>query len=286
MPTIQDQRLFFSDNGVLSDLSVLLNDYRSETATVNIVAAEDYLYLGSFLPLNHKFFKVSSANALASVVSVDVWTGQGSNTGWKAAVEVIDRTAVAGASLAQSGIISFTTDRDENWHREQDSFDVTGLENTEIYDMYWMRMKWSADVTGTTALQHIGQKFNDDDDLYAYYPDLNKQSLRTAFDNSSKTDWEEQEFDAATAINRDMRRRGYIFTADQILDWEIFIEPSVHKTAELIFQGLGSSYVDLRDRARRQYLETLEQGFMRLDLTQDGRLQLDERGFRQGRLVR
>lgn len=276
---MQDQRVFFSDDGTLNDLTLNLNEFRSGTEVIDYVTAEDYIYIASYLPFNHKHFDVSVVNAETAAASVDIWDG----SDWNAAVDVIDRTAVSGASLAQDGVISWTPTIDKYWQRERESTDITGLSGTKIYDMYWARFSWDATWTGTTALQFIGQKFSVDNDLYSIYPDLNDSDLQAAF-ASGKSDWNDQHYIAAQHIVRDLKKNHAILSSDQILDFDLFEETSVHAAAMVIYWGLGQ--FEQHDRAKAKYKENLKMGFLNVDLNQDGRLETGERPITQRFLTR
>lgn len=276
-----NQRVLWSDNGTIKDLSVNLSDFQANTETIDFVSAEDFIYVGSYLPYNHKYFDVSSANAVTAGIEIAVWDGDTFNN----VIEVLDLTSFGGATMATSGIVRFTHDRDETWKREQDSFDVTGLESTEIYNLHWSRINFTADFTASFALNFVGQKFSDDSDLYLYYPDLDQANLKTAF-ASGKTDWNDQAFAAAKLIQRDLERKASLMSPDQIIDYEFFNEPSVHKVAELIFYGLGRSYADLRAEAKASYADAMTQTYLRLDLNADGDLSGAERRYRQGFMTR
>lgn len=284
---LNDQRILFSDNGTLSDYSVNLLDFRGATTEpLPFVAAEDALYFASFMPFNHKHIDVGTVNTAVSSVTIDIWDGDE----WNAATDIIDNTADAsGASLAQDGIIRWTPDREEGWSRETDSFEVDGLattENTrEIYNMYWVRMKFSADLDAGTTLKFVGHKFSGDNDLFGEYPDLNQAALQAAFE-TGKSDWLNEAYVAAEKIIRDLRKKSAIFSGDQILDYELFKDASVHKTAEIIFHGLGNTYRDLKDNARKEYFDAFDIAFLRLDKTRDARLNPVERQLRTGVLTR
>lgn len=272
MSNIINQRVIFSDNGTLSDISVEVNDFRSQAQVLPVVAAQDYIYIGSLLPFNHKWIQTSVVNDQASAMSVDIWWSRG----WVAAVDLFDLTKSSGVTLAQPGILRFTMNRLKGWDRELDSADVTGLTGTNINNYYWIRLSFSADLNAATALSYIGHKFSDDDDLYAYYPDLNNSVIQGRFE-AGKTDWNEQHFMAAEIIIRDLRAKDIIFERDQILDYELFLEASVHKVAELIYWAFGSAYADHVTRARQLYTEAMNLKRFNLDINRDGQLTEAER---------
>lgn len=271
MSNILNQRVIFSDDGTLSDISTVVNDFRSNNSVLPIVAAEDKLYIASLLPFNHKWIEIEVANDQTSVISADIWWAND----WNAAVDIIDQTATSGNTLAQSGILRFSMDRLNGWDRELDSEDITGLTGTKIHDYYWVRLNFSADLNVATAIKYIGHKFSDDDDLYGEYPDLNNSNLQARFD--SATDWSEQTFIAAEKIIRELRSRTLIFERDQILDYELFNEASIHKTAEIIYGALGEDYEDDLKRARGYYKEAMNLKRFNLDMNRDAKASEAER---------
>jgi hypothetical protein len=269
---IQNQRIIFSKNGVNTDLSLDLNDFRSGASVINYEVGTDYLYIASELPFNHKYFNVSVANDVSAIAAVDIWYSRT----WNAAVDIIDRTAVSGKSLAQSGVIEWTTNRLKGWTSERDSEAVTGITLVGLYDFYWVRLKFNATLKATTALSYIGYKFSNDTALVDYYPDLANSKLKLAFE-TGKTSWDDQHLISAETIIRDLKKNGVIASSSQILAYEKFLEPSVHKVAELIFAGLGKAYREDSNEARRRYNEAMNVSFYDVDLDGDGRLSEVER---------
>ncbi len=268
-----NQRILFNDNGVLSDASIALNDFRSGSLALPFVAAEDALYVGAEMPFNHLYFDVSAANAAPSSVAIDTWTG----TQWQPAVDILDFTASSGASLSLPGPIVFRPDEDnQGWLLEEDSEDVSGLAGTRIRLMYWLRIKWSADLDAGTVISHIGYRFNDDQDLFSFYPDLNNSDFLESF-KAGKTDWKEQEFQAAQSIIMDLKKRNIIWFPGQILDFQLFKEPAIHKTAAIIFAGLGGSQADEALKAEKRYDTAKNLERYNLDLNADGTLQRAEK---------
>lgn len=275
-----EQRVLFSNGGSLTDYSKELLDYKSG-APVLAITDTDYLYLGSLLPFNHKYFELGVVNDVASVVSVDIWWAKQ----WVPAVDVIDYTSIGGKSLAQSGIIRWTTDRLKGWDNELDSEDVTGLTGTVINNMYWVRISWSATLKSTLTMKCIGQKYSKDSDLFAEYPILNNAAWMEEWE-SGKTSWDEQHWIAADRIAKDLLKGGWIFSKDQILDYELFNEASVQKTAEIIFSGLGDNYIETAKQARASYLSAIKLKRYNIDKNADGNVSSPERVFSTGYMYR
>jgi len=275
-----DQRVIFSDNGSLSDKSLELNDFRSGTTALAAVASEDYLYIGSVLPFGARYIEIGTPNATASVMSVELYENP---TRWTSAVDLIDMTSSSSKSLAQSGYIRFQRDRDATWNSLERSEDI--LPGTDIYDLYWMRLKWSVSLHASTTLKYIGHKFSTDTALYERYPDLNQDALKTQFE-TGKTDWNHQHYIAANMIISDLRDRKLILTGDQILDPWAFEAASVHKVAEMLYQAFGQPYLENRKEATARYKAEMDLAFKNLDLSGDANLSIDERFTAQGRFYR
>lgn len=267
-----NSRFIFSDNGTLNDYSHIFNDFSSQTQTIPVVAAEDYLYLGTDLPFNHRWFEVSAVNSNASVASVEIWDGNS----WVSAVDVVDQTSSGGVAFAQSGYVSWSVDRNSGWGQESTTEDITGLTTAKIYDLYWARLSWSADLSASTALKFIGFKFASDNDLGAYYPDLNLSGTKTAFE-SGKTDWNEQHFLAAEEIIRYLRKKNIIWSRNQILDYNQFNLAGIHKVAEIIMNSFGDDFEDNRNLAKQKFYESINLGIFRTDRDEDGRLEEREK---------
>jgi len=169
-------RVILSDNTVLTDLSINLNNFKSGTETVVLVAAEDFLFVGSDLPFNHRYLDIGTANSNASVLSVSLWDGDT----FSAAVDTIDETDSSGVTLAQSGVFSWKLDKNKNWSRK-DTEDVTGLTTLTIYHLFWARFAVSADLSGGTTLNTVGNKFSSDADLGVLYPELVTSDAKNRF---------------------------------------------------------------------------------------------------------
>lgn len=268
-----NQRVIWENNTTLTDISLEMNDLFSGTKTIDFVAADDYLYIGSDLPFNHRYFQISSANASASVASVAIWDG----STWNNAVDVLDQTSVSGATMAQSGIMSWTTDMNKSWVCEESTENIAALSTLKIYDMYWVRIGFSGNWTGSTALQYVGHRFSDDNILTAIYPDLARTSVKTAH-TSGKTNWNEQHVIAAEAIIAQLRKGRIVSSGSQIFGWEMFQLAGAHKVAQIVYASFGEAKVEERDEAKKQYEEAMNQiVFNNQDKNADGHLDQSER---------
>lgn len=268
------QRVLWDSAGTIFDVSADLNDFRRGSYVLPIASATDALYIGTELPFNHKFFDVSVPNAEESAITVELWNG----TEWKTAIDLRDGTSLAAKTFAQDGTISFVPDPDfSNWHCEDDSTDIPDLASgPRIVDLYWAKISFSADLTSTCALSYVGDVFSDDDDLDDYYPDLAKQNLKTAF-ATGKTNWQAQAFAAGEEIVRDLKRQAVLRRREQIMDTTLLTIPSIHKTASIIYGGLGASYREAAALAQEKYVKTLDLGAFEVDTNGDGKTDVFEK---------
>lgn len=281
---LTSNRVIWKDSSTLKDLSRTLNNFLSGTQVIDFVAADDKLYIGSDVPFNHRYIHVSTVNAQASVVSVDLWDGDE----WVPCVDIQDGTAVSGVALAQSGILRWATDENTSWMREESTEDMTGsgLETLKIYGLYWARISYSANLTNTTELKYVGHKFSEDEDLDGYYPDLNRASVKAAF-KTGKLDWMEQHVLAAEEIFRDLFEQRQAWSKSQIFEPENFTRAAVHKVAEIVYNAFGDEYEGRRDAAESKYKQALSDSIAKgVDVDEDGHYDDEERvGFTVG-LVR
>lgn len=253
------------------DISAAVNSYAYENAaTMDLPTSGDYLYIGSEVPFNNLWFQLHTANNTTTQVAIDTWWGQQ----WTPCVDIVDETAVSGVSLAKHGRIQWSLDDLKGWDCEDRSADVPGLENTKIYNMYWARFSWNNGVPPSGFYSYIGQKFSGDQELFIYWKDLDRPQLLQTFD---QTDWTEQSILAAEAIIRDLKAAGKIIHRGQIFDHTVFTEASCHKTAELVYAGLGQAFESSRVICHEYYRQAMKTGLNRLDNDKSGRLTQKEK---------
>ena len=267
-----NQRVLFNDNGTEYDHSVILNDYLTDSVTLPFVKDEDYLYIASDMPLNSKYFVVSTANDEAATISIDIWF----NNDWVSAVDIIDETSESGVPLAKSGLIRWKTNRLKGWDCEQDSEDVTGVDAVGIYDRFWTRIKWSESLKAETAIKYLGHKFCDDNELHTFYPELRDSDLQEAFEDG-KTDWIDQEIAASEGIMTELVSRRIVYSPAQVMNTELFKMAAIHKTAHLIFSAMGRSHEEDAAKAKIMYEQSMNMKNFQVDINQSGNLDPVER---------
>lgn len=270
---LPSSHVVFSDNGTLEDLSALLSDFQESGKALAIVAAQDALYLGSDLPFNHRYFHVPDAlkNTQGGTVTAHLWDGQQ----WRQAVQTHDLTAVAGVPFARSGMIMWIPDRDYAPALEDTTADMGApLSSVKIYDKYWVKLTFSAAFSFT--LKYVGHKFCKDSDLRTYYSDLDRAEVRTAFFGTATPSWDAIHVAAAEEIIRDLRARGIIWSANQILEPDTFRDAGAHRAAAIIYAPGGLSQPDKQEDAEKQYKTAMGKLNFKVDRNADARLDLGE----------
>jgi len=256
------ERFFVNDDGTLLDRTIEWSNPYTSTGAWD---CKSYLYVSSYLPFDHKYIDITTANDQAGTLTVEIWY----NSQWVDAVDILDDTKSSGKSFAKSGIISFHPDKLKGWDIEDDTDNITELSTKSIYNVYWMRFGIGASSDSACVINHIGHKFCDDYELYAYYPMLNNSAIKTQF-KAGKTDWVDQQISASKNIINDLINRNVIKSKDQIFNSKNLVAPCVHKTAELIFAGMGSAFRDDKAEAKRSYDESMIGSVFNVDVTQDG----------------
>lgn len=192
-------RIFYSNNGVLEDWTTDIGNYSSGDKTFSFVPAEDYFYIANNAPFNHFYTKLGgTVNASDAVMALEYWTG----TEWAEVIEIIDETN----GLKNSGFVTWVPDREKSWQRAHTNYSsqvITGLSTLNIYDMYWVRIKFTGILDPSIIMSWIGQKFCDDLDIASEYPDLVRTNVKTAF-AAGKTNYEEQVVRASELLVQDL----------------------------------------------------------------------------------
>lgn len=275
-----ENRIVFSDNSILSDWSVEVGNYFTDSKSFTLVAAQDYLYIGGRLPFNNLYFKFSTPNVNAATLEVEYWDG----TSWIECVDVVDRTS----GFTKSGNIQWTPNKRYGWERESTNYEgeqVTGLTGIVIYDLFWMRIKSSANMSAA-VINWIGNIFCNDNDLYAEYPDLKKPEIIEAF-SKGKINWEDQRYLASQQIIKDLIQKQIIVDKGQILDWQKYTRACVSATAELIYSNFGPGPGEaMMARAAKNYEQRLSQSIYSVDNNMDAIEDLNESTRRQGFMSR
>jgi hypothetical protein len=266
-----NKRVLFSNNGSIEDFSTAMEEYKNGSKVLPFVAAEDFIYIGSRLPFNHIYFKLKVPNLIASTMTAKYWDG----SAWVDFVDTIEETN----GFTESGFVTFVPNRDKPWKMSSTNYSsesVDGLESVTIYDMYWVRLEFSADLSSTTELQFVGSLFCNDDDLAGEYPDFARNNVKAAYE-AGKTSWEEQAVIASKILIDDLIKKGVIDDGNQILNRSDYTLSCVHKLAEIICNAFGDDYADQKKAAREEYNQRLSKRIHKVDVNKSGREEPFER---------
>ena len=272
-------RVFYSDNGSLTDISDDLNNYRVDEKTIpDFVASEDHFYIGNIAPFNH-FYLVMGAtkNTITSAMTIEYWDGNA----WASLAELVDKTN----GLKNDGLISWVPDRDNFWSQDDTEDMLAPLNTLKIYDLYWVRIAFANDLDPNIILSWLGQKFCESDDIYSEYEDLSRSNVLDSY-KSGKTNWEEEIVRASEIIVKDLSINQMIFSKSQILDIGEMKLVCISKTAELIYKNFGDDYEDQRLLSRQDYKSRLNGAAQSIDQNNDGRLDEGEMMKQSGWLKR
>lgn len=273
-------RVYFNDNGTLTDYS--LKAQNDDTFAFPFVAADDFLYIAQDYPFNNFFVELGVANTLASTIQVQTWA----SNQWVDVVNVLDGTESSGASFGQDGVVQFIPDRDDSWDFVSDTTEepaAMGLSSIELYDKFWLRVKFSADLDLTTTIKKIGYAFCNDRQLKQIDPEID--NYLTSWD-ASKTDWVEQIMLASEHLVLDFRGRNLIVHPGQILRFEDISLATAYKTLEIIYNKLGPGFEFQKNNAVEQYDKLTRVARFTFDSGADARADAGDLHSTVGRAVR
>ena len=261
-------KILVSDSGLL-DKTATLDDYNAGTLAVTLTTGTDAIYLGSKLPFTRKYLKLSAVNATASVLTVSYWDG----TTWQSAVNVQDGTSPSATSLAQTGYVSWETDKRYAWTRDDTTVSgtekITGLGDVTLYDMYWVKLSWSANVSAT--VDWIGDLFCSDTELGAEFPDLNRTAAKEAW-ATGKTTWEEQRVAASKLVSQGIQAFQVAPEATLVMNTDALMLACVQRTAAIIYAGFGEGYEDSWKAATDEYARRMDRKLFVTDENENGRV--------------
>lgn len=273
-------RVLYSDNGVVTDYSI---EAQNDTVPAVMVAAEDYIYVGQYYPFNNIYFELSVANTNASVMSVEYWNSKQ----FVPAVDILDATKVAGATFARNGVIQFSPDIDHNWGQVRDTSKAdapTHLQGREMYDLYWVRLKVSADLSASTALKRVGYSFATNAMLAGIDPEISQ--YLTPWGGSSKLNWDEQIQLASLHLVADLRSRGIVVHGGNILRFDDVALATAYRSLAIIYGPLGQAFDSRRQQALEQYEKLLNVKRFTIDQNTNGLVDRAEINNTVGNMIR
>lgn len=273
-------RLLRGTNGVLSDLS-LANQDETATCLHDVTAATDYLYLGQQFPFNNFYYKMAVANALASTLSIEYWTG----SAWVSAVDVLDGTRPSAATLARSGMIQFSPNQRDRWQIVYDSSEVNvapaELNSVTIYNMYWIRIKFSANLTPTAASKKICYCFSTHQQIAH-----RDSTLNTYLASFGVTTWEDHIINASIDVIQELKKRNLITNSGQVLRLDDVTIATDWKTVMSIYFDLGGDYLPKLTAATRMFDNALDLKTANFDKNNNAVVDISEKDSSQTRMSR
>lgn len=262
-------RLINSDNGTLTDYS-LANQDTATTLPFAMVATEDYWYFAQRRPCNSFFVQVDTANTAASTLSIEYWVND--STEWRDALDVIDGTSSGGATFGKSGVVQFSANSEYNWDISGDIFSdnyPTTLSALNITNVYWFRMKVSADLDAGTLIKRIVYAFTSTQNVNSHDPKIT--NFYTSF-ATGKTNWDDEIINASYQVVRDLKEKEIILNRGQLLELEDVAIPTEYKTLENIYFSLGGDYLKKSEAMNKKYEKAICLKWITKDIFNGGRV--------------
>ncbi len=257
-------RIIHSDNGTLTDLT--LSAQNDDTMPLPLVSAEDAILVGTHFPVNNLFFDVNTVNSNTASLVTDIWTGVEYNVN----ADNLDETEVAGVTMSRSGALVMVPERDKPWNRVEDTSDSNGpteLTSLKIYNMYWSRLRVTADLSAGMILNKIGYRFANTQMLQTLDPDMDDY---LATWESGKTNWDEQLQAASDQVIADMKSRGIILHPGQILRMDEVGWATAYRALMMIYPVLGTPLQFRLEDATLKYDKLMSLKRFTIDTNADG----------------
>lgn len=239
-------------SGVVTDITSLCTDVDHAGKSLTL-ASTDAIYIGSVFPFNSIYLRFGAAvSNNASVLTAAFWDAVAFTNFYK----TVDGTDLSGATFGKSGIINVIA-KDDKLPACYDSRNIPEIAVDGYYSLYWTKLTVSVTLDAVT-LAYVGQCFLENDStIFKQYPDLASTQYFRVF-GVSKTDWLDQRLIASDMLISDLITMNQITTGDQFLDWRVLKEPTLHKTAELIYKAQGMKYREDALAANKSYLQSLQ----------------------------
>lgn len=273
-------RVITEDDTTYTDRSID-NGGSGSTLPLQLVAAEDAIYIGKQAPFNNFYYWASTVNTNSSTMSIQYW----SNSSWNSAVDVLDGTALSGATLGRSGTVQFSPEINETWTRVTDTSETsntpTELRSLTIYNLYWLKITVSADLSAGTTGKKIFYNFTDEQTVTSIDTDLAR--YKTALSISDLTD---KILLATKEILTKMKANRFVFDEGQVLRLHDFYLPTAYQVLVILLQDLGEDFRPKRELYINKVNDFLKVENLSLDTNNNAFLEYQEYNVNQSRLVR
>lgn len=224
----------------------------------------EFFYLGYQRPFASRFVSMGTVNTNSAALTVKYFDG----TQYSLVEDLVDQTS----AMTSSGFISW--ENPGNWQKTT----VSPITDVELY---WIQIATSADFSAGTTIQAIMNLFCDDTLLNAYYPELQSDSRFKPVDTSGNalTNFHNQYSAAKDLVVHRLKQRKAIIEEAQIVDINEVAVAAVHASAYLILNPIAASdeAKEMRDTAKDNFENEINQIQMALDLNRDGKIDDAER---------
>lgn len=196
------------DNGTFIDVSIDTNNYLKDQLPLNIVAAEDAIYIGLFKPFYKLFIHLQNSTSATTNLTAEISNGAGFSS-----LAVTDDSK----GLSRSGFITWGKDVFDTWMEQ----DVNGE------TLYWVRLTFATDFTAD--VDGVNLLFADDDDLRAVQRDIDRYLF------SGDSSFLAYHVSARDEIIQSLRNSGYRTqkldaAPNDLTQWDL-LDPSQIRTA-------------------------------------------------------
>lgn len=140
------------DNGSFVDYSFQCKDFNVEEFGLELVAAEDYLYVGFEKKFNNFFIAMNIPVVATNTLAAEYWNG----SAW-VSLTILDESK----GMNQSGFIKWNRPKDNQGNHIWEATTINSIE------LFWIRFKPSADHDVGTKVQGLNILFSNDNDLIA-----------------------------------------------------------------------------------------------------------------------
>jgi hypothetical protein len=264
-------KIFYKGVTDYTDYTDQMRKWSSETMTVPLYLAQDFIYIGCPHSFASRFFVVDTVNAVTGRLTIEYYYGRNS---WRAVKNLIDETSVNGVPFARSGFM--TWDLPDDWIKTAiNSYPETTYNETQAdgLGLYWIRIKSSQTLTITTKLKWLGLIWTDQSYMKIKWPDVdNSRYLPTG-----KTDWFEMIELSTGDVADDLNIQNIIDYELQAKDIEELSKLTALKTMVNILIPMRSSETlsEMRKDFEAQYSALLKKRLKAIDT--DGNETIDKK---------
>lgn len=262
----KDLIVFHDNNSSFSDKSFEANDYTRDTFGLDLVSADDYLYLGLFKRFSAAYVQTFTVNTVSNTFTAEFNNG----TTWVTLAQFKDDSQ----GFTRSGFLT--------WTRNQTDWALSTVNSEELF---WIRLRPSADHDTNTVIKGLNIVFADDNDLVGEFREINQ------FLSEGDSSFITYHQSARDHMIQMIRNRGKLkvntsstlanITKWDILDIDEIREASKHKALSQIFFQASDNIEDKWYQKYTDHLQFYNNAFdvfyLTLDKDDDGQVDDAER---------